>query len=371
VNIIRRLIAFIRGEQVLGSNLKHYEDERYFEEDRWDFWLNDEQNIIVPADAETFADVSFYQAGMDWSRYPHRAAIIRIGQNVWKDSSFETFYTEAKNNGKALGGYWFYDDRVSPLQQANVIIGAMMGKSFEMELFVDYERSYGGAYQGIGNVIALMQQIEANNVKCKAVGLYTGYYYFLDNAHPTITQSNYLAARPLWLAWYAAPGTVRVPPPWMNWTHWQYGTPVADWGQPTQEIDANRHNGSANDFENRYLGGSVPPNGGTVKTYYLTVTADPAKQFANPDGSVDVGPNLQKGSTFTSTSTNGVTYRNDASGRYVKVTHVHLDKVVDVPIDPPPDPTPPPADVPAYVDATATLKDADGNVIKTYTGRLE
>jgi len=341
MNLLNRILAIIREEHTLGAVLKY--TERYNREDYWDFWENETQNIIVPADAETFADVSFYQAGMDWSRYPHRAAIIRIGQNVWKDSSFETFYTDARKAGKVLGGYWFYDDRVSPSAQANVLINAMLGKSFEMELFIDYEKVYGGAYQGIGNVIALMQLVEANGVKCKAVGMYTGYYFMYDNAHPTITQKNYLAARPLWLAWYASPGTVRVPEPWGTWTHWQYGTPVADWGQPTQEIDANRHNGSSNDFAIRYLGGSVPPdNGGTVKTYYLSVTADPAKQFRNPDGSVDVGPNLQKGTTFTSTSTNGVTYRNDSSGRYVKVTHVHLDNVVDVPIDPPP--TPPPAD---------------------------
>jgi len=246
-----------------------------------------------------------------------------------------------------------------------------------MELFVDYEKSYGGAYQGIGNVIALMQQIEANNVKCKAVGLYTGYYYFLDNAHPTITQANYLAARPLWLAWYAAPGTVRVPPPWGTWTHWQYGTPVADLGQPTQEIDANRHNGSANDFENRYLGGSVPPdNGGTMNGTAKeklgkssTVRSSPGVVSGNDTGlRIDPYQTIEWTELVTGTNSADDKWFLMPDGYYVQYIYAGR-QYYDI-LSQPSDPTPP-ADVPAYVDATATLRDANGNVIKSYTGRLE
>lgn len=220
-----------------------------------------EQSIIIPPDAETFADVSFYQARMDWSKYPHRAAVIRLGQNTWKDSEFEYNYAELKRLKKAIGGYWFFDGRASPQTQYEIIRDMMVGKSLEMELFVDWERSYSGAYEGIVNVISLMKKLQAGGIACKDVGLYTGYYWFLENTSLTTEQADYLKARPLWLAWYSSASVVKVPPPWTTWEHWQYGTPAIYWGQPTVEIDANKHNGSLN----KYLAAEPPPTGGVMK----------------------------------------------------------------------------------------------------------
>jgi hypothetical protein len=89
-----------------GSNLKTYEKRRYTLVERYARLFS----IIVPSDAEQLDDVSFYQAGMKWGDYPFRSAIIRIGQNVWKDTSFEKNYIEAKLFDIALGGYFFFDD---------------------------------------------------------------------------------------------------------------------------------------------------------------------------------------------------------------------------------------------------------------------
>lgn len=223
------------------------------------------QQIIVPQDAETFADISFYQAGMDWGKYPHRAVILRIGQNLWKDTSFDSHYAAARAKGLAIGGYWFYDDRVSPDAQAATLLAAMNGKRFEMELFVDFERNFGGAYFGLRHIKRFVELIEPA-VQCKAVGIYTGYYWWLANTANETALYPFFAARPLWLAWYSDASIVRVPSPWTTWTHWQYGTPAVQWGQQTVEIDANRHNGTRADFEARYLGGAKPPaQGGAMK----------------------------------------------------------------------------------------------------------
>jgi lysozyme len=251
-----------------GQYLRSYENERYSFFERNFQFLN---NIVVPTDAEDFADISFYQAGMNWDTYAQhaRAVILRIGQNNWLDVEFERNYTEAKKRGLAVGGYFFFDGRATPQQQANVIFNAMKNKSFELELFIDWEKNYGGLNEGLPNVVKLMQLVEAAGVNCNAVGLYTGYYYFVGNSNPTThaTQYAYLKTRPLWLAWYASAALVKVPAPWSDWTHWQYGTPVSDWGQPTAELDRNRHNGTRAEFEARYLGGVVvpPPAGGTMK----------------------------------------------------------------------------------------------------------
>ena len=283
-----------------GQYLYEYERARYTFRERfaWLFDLLDRrETIILPAEPEHFADVSFYQAGMDWDVYAlnARAAIIRLGQNTWPDTSFVTFYNEAKARGIALGGYWFFDGRATPSQQFEVISRQMNGRSLELELFVDWEKNYGGAYEGLPRVVELMQKIEAAGIKCKAVGMYTGYYWFTGNSNATANaaQYTYLKQHPLWLAWYSSASVVKVPPPWSDWTYWQYGTPSLKWGQPTVEIDANYYNGSRAQFEQKYLGGTTPPPDGGNMDEYKIIAAGLKIRTAPPIGDV-LGPDAGK-----------------------------------------------------------------------------
>lgn len=259
-----------------GKYLRDYEGARYT------FWERNLQafdvlrSIIVPAGAEQFADFSFYQVGMNWDEYAThaRAAILRISQGTWEDSELDTNYAATRRLNILTGGYVFFDGRYSPQQQAQVVINAVKGKTFELEIFVDWERNYQGAYEGLPNVVKLMQLLEVAGVACKAIGLYTGYYYFMENSNATAnaTQYTYLKACPLWLAWYASEAVVKVPPPWSTWTHWQFGTPAVYWGQPTKEIDMNKHNGTSTQFTERY-GASVPPTeGGSMSVYKVVST---------------------------------------------------------------------------------------------------
>ena len=221
-------------------------------------------SIIVPTDAVEFPDVSFYQGVIDFDKMALNtdAIIIRLGQNTWEDTEFERNYAEAKARGLKVGGYWFFDGRSSATTQANLIKSLMVGKSFEMELFIDWERNYNGAYEGLKEVVALMQAVES--VDCFDVGLYTGYYWFIANSNATThaSQYNYLKNKPLWLAWYTTnPANVKIPPPWTTWEHWQYGTPAVgnQFGAATIELDMNKHNGDLSKY------GAVTPPGGTMK----------------------------------------------------------------------------------------------------------
>lgn len=253
IEIMPSIIQRIRKESYAGQNLLKYETKRYGKE-----YIS---RIMIPLTAEEFSDFSFYQKGLVWSKYPYRGAIIRIGQNVWEDPSFSTFYSEARALGKILGGYWFYDDRASPEAQASVLIQAMRDKRFEMEIFIDYERKYGGAYWGLKNVKRMIELIETAGVKCKAIGVYTGYYFWTENTAFDKSYYPFFESRPLWIAWYADASLVKIPAPWTDWTHWQYGTPAVDWAS-TIEIDMNKHNGSLDKYfqigeppmqENKYM----------------------------------------------------------------------------------------------------------------------
>ena len=210
-----------------------------------------------------FPDISFYQREVDFSKMG-RTAIFRAGQNVWVDTQFERNRSEAVRLGMNWGLYWFYDDRVSPGAQANALYALFSNGQARptMEVWCDWETSYGGRYGSLANVVAFMQRVETLMPWAK-VGMYTGYYWWMERTSPLLNAVHfyYLKNKPLWLAWYVDnPAFVKIPRPWNVLTLWQYGTPVrgAEFGVKTTEIDMNWFNGTVDQFNQRY-GVVTPP----------------------------------------------------------------------------------------------------------------
>lgn len=204
-----------------------------------------------------FPDVSFWQEEINYGIMCMQtdAIIIRAGQNLWEDDQFERNYLEAKKCGLKVGVYWFYDGRVSPSDQARILVSLLAGKKLELEVYIDWEHNYGGQHEGLRNVVAMMELVENAGLDINGVGLYTGFYFFTGNSNPVAnaSQYNYLKQRPLWLAWYTDnAANVRIPAPWSALTLWQWGTPAWDWGQVTREIDMNYFNGTSEEFEDKY-----------------------------------------------------------------------------------------------------------------------
>lgn len=220
---------------------------------------------IIPNEVQ-FPDVSFWQGAINWDIFAThtKAVIIRIGQAKFVDTQFERNYAEAIKRGLRVGFYFFYDDRYSPGDQATTLLNALRGKQIDMEVFIDWENSYGGSFKGLPQVVAMMQAVEAG-LPGERIGMYTGYYWFRENSN-SITHANqyaYLKYKPLWLAWYASdPSSVLIPAPWTFITHWQFGTPAVTWGQETRELDMNRCGCTAQEFVVRY-GGEIDTGGGT------------------------------------------------------------------------------------------------------------
>lgn len=205
-----------------------------------------------------FPDVSFWQGEINWDIMAANtdAVIIRIGQAKWVDVQFERNYTEARARGLRIGFYFFFDDRYSPGEQATTILNALAGKQIDMEVFIDWENSYGGQFRGLPQVVALMEVVEAG-LPGATIGMYTGYYWFRENSNAIThaSQYAYLRNKPLWLAWYANdPSIVLIPGPWTDITHWQWGTPTVEWGQETRELDMNFCGCTAQEFVDRYGG---------------------------------------------------------------------------------------------------------------------
>lgn len=217
-------------------------------------------------------DVSFYQREIDFDVMQSKtdSLFMRSGQRTWLDEQFRRNYSETKRRGMIRGIYDFYDDTASPKEHVDRIINTLGTDLPDMEIYIDWERTYGGQFKGLPNVVATMQSLE-DRLGVDA-GLYTGYYWFRANSNPIThaSQYNYLKNKPLWLAWYTNnPADVLIPAPWTHLTWWQYGTPVEDYGQQTFEIDKNFFNGTVEQFYNRY--GSVPAPTGTGEAMYLKV----------------------------------------------------------------------------------------------------
>lgn len=210
-------------------------------------------------------DVSFYQDdpgtpnGINFTRMNQAAdfVIIRAGQNTWIDSDFKDNWQRAKKEGLPRGSYWFYDSRADPKQQAELWASLLTGDMGELPLFADLEETYGGEFQGWNHWKQFLERLK-ELVGQKEIGIYTAYYYWLNNAPNAVTQATeleYFHRYPLWIANYGV-SQPSVPKPWSanEWILWQF-TAMGDgllYGAESREIDLNYFNGDAQAFAQRF-----------------------------------------------------------------------------------------------------------------------
>lgn len=238
-------------------------------------------NLIGP-------DVSFYQdaettpLGINFVKMKQSAGyvIIRSGQNVWVDSDFRTNWNNAKAAGLPRGSYWFYDSRSEPKSQADLWFSTFDGDLGELPLFADFEEAYGGLYTGWKHWKTFLERIKAR-VGNHEIGIYTAYYYWLNNAPNATTDAanlQYFKQYPLWIANYGVNSPL-VPKPWgtNEWTFWQF-TDSGDgalYGVESSRIDLNYFNGDLAAFNQRFNlgGGTTPPPPPGPVWYKVTASA--------------------------------------------------------------------------------------------------
>lgn len=329
---------------------------------------------------EEFPDVSFYQGGIDWARMEEktRKVIIRAGQNLWVDICFKFNYATASLFEISRGIYWFFDGRASPGAQAELLVSLIKNDPPELGIWIDWERNYNGPHEGLRNVVAMMQRIE-QLLPGVEVGLYTGYYFFTENSNPiwNAAQYAYLAAKKLWLAFYAALEKVLIPKPWKVMTYWQYGTPSVGKEHGTQTVELDMNQNMAGEVE------PIPPpdpqpeepmpeiiKEGTVSQAKLG-TARVLNIRSGPGGSgfyQDIG-DLFAGDRVFGVIVSAVWLKFDriirANGNIENTSgyaSAQFMDVRDVPVEPPTPEEPEPSALPAYF----TAHDAQGNELGRY-----
>ncbi len=224
----------------------------------------------------TFPDVSFWQDdpttahAIDFDVMAKKtiAVIVRTGQATWEDNEFKTSWQAAKQAGLLRSSYWFYDSRADPKRQAEKYIETLGGDLGELPLWADFEDNYGGSFGGWKNWYNFIERLRAL-APDKKTGIYTGYYYWLENTKGAPKASlDYFGQYPLWVARYNATEPL-VPHPWTKWTLWQYtdNGNGAEYGVESKNIDLNYFNGDEDSF--RTFFGVTPAKPNNKKTATL------------------------------------------------------------------------------------------------------
>jgi len=226
------------------------------------------------------ADVSFWQDNngtvrkIDFRqmRTKSRSVKIRNGQNTWEDEDFAYNWAESKAQGFLRAVYWFWDSRSSPASQALRVYNLIKDDLPEMEVWADYEDTYGGPYGGWKNFAAFVGELQRLLPTC-TIGIYVGYYYFkaygpdpakAKPADRAAVQASldWFGQFPLWLPWYTEDvSIVKVPYPWTKPLWWQKIAKSGlglEWGAESLDIDLNEFQGTEAEFIARYPGATIP-----------------------------------------------------------------------------------------------------------------
>jgi len=165
-------------------------------------------------------DVSYYQGDIDWEKVRASGvefAFIRVSDGVDNpDTLFELNWGAAKAAGVPRGMYQFFRPSDDVAAQADLLV-AMATKRGAGELppVIDIEDD-GGLPPA---VVAKKARAWIDRVRAKLhvepiVYTYPDFWRRGGGAP--------LAAQALWLAHYTKDACPTVPPPWKDWTYWQY-----------------------------------------------------------------------------------------------------------------------------------------------------
>lgn len=186
-----------------------------------------------------------------------KGVIIKCGEGNGIDRAFSLYVRALELSGLPYGAYWYYNNKYSPSSQAKLFVDTIRGFTFKLGLWLDLEDRNSGPYKGwkywYDFIVTLQSGYDGK------IGIYTGYYYFVEHTLPTIISKSSLewfAQFPLWIATYSV--TPMIPRPWTSETIWQF-TDFLDglyYGVESRELDGNYFNGTLDEF-NKFSGSSI------------------------------------------------------------------------------------------------------------------
>lgn len=284
-------------------------------------------------------DVSFYQdddgtpqgINFDIMRdYGVSFVIIKVGQLNYNDPDFKYNWAKAKEAGIPRSAYWFCDDSLSGPEQARKFWSLVKDDPAEGMYFADFEHGSWKGWTQLYNFLVEFQKI--SGLPSYKIGIYTGYYFWVEFGPRTLAQKQWFSQFPLWIAWYAPHHSyVKVPDTWPECLVWQQGTPDIgpEVGVESQEVDMNKFNGGREKLV-YYMGTPPviePPDGDDEMQVLFTMDLKPGLTANVRSGPGTVYPVVRTITgplalelTSTATPGNGYTWYRLTDGNWVAKT---------------------------------------------------
>lgn len=200
---------------------------------------------VLLIDISKWQDDPSTPSGVDFAKMKSRnvsGVIMKVGQGLYVDRAWELAVHSALEDKMPIGGYWYYDNRVEPKRQAQIMAEALKDYPLPLGLWLDLEDKQPGVHAGWKNWYVFLEKLK-ELMPGKKIGIYTGYYYWMER---TISSGipkgslNYFKQFSLWIASYNA--TPLIPDPWKpNYLIWQF-TDLLDgefYGVESKELDGN------------------------------------------------------------------------------------------------------------------------------------
>lgn len=326
-------------------------------------------------------DISKYQGVVNFIEmvaYGAKFLILRCAYGARTDEEFLTYIDDAVGL-LPLSVYHFYDPQVSPIDQANKVIGLLAPyKSIIKRVWLDLEFWWDGPYTAPQHWRTYRNMIKAAGFK---VGWYTRATWW--DARVGSYAADF-AQDPLWAAQYNNVLNL-IPRGWSKAMLWQTGTPSIGHaaGVSSREIDHNLWNDEFSFFEewNAESTPPPPPAGGTmwyratgnINIRQMPVTGAPqvtsGERYVLTNDIVEVGT-IQGGFGQLLRL-----FRNDTQMQLAPVAYCGMAYLRETTYTPPGDPPPPPpvGGPPVHIDiqlstgSTLTVTDSDGNVLWSVT----
>lgn len=202
-------------------------------------------------------DISYWQQGIDYDKFAASisGAILRGAYGVWKDTWFETHYSELSKRGVPIGSYHYVIGNYSGKQQAQIFYDIVKDKELKLGLWNDVEDRRDGTALSSSVVIDYHTNIES--LYGKKVGIYTGVYCWYEIM---LDKSKLFGDRDLWIAHY---GVIEPSLPrsggWTKWLLWQY-TSSGRFDGYYGNVDSNNFNGTEEEYKDYFnLDGEEEP----------------------------------------------------------------------------------------------------------------
>lgn len=228
-------------------------------------------NYVIPdPNMALIVDISKWQNDIHSPQYVDFAqmkakgvsgVIMKAGQGLYLDRDFIENWARAKSAGMPRGVYWYYDNRVDPIRQAELLVkSAALGQA-ELGIWLDLEDRQEGTNKGWKNWYAFLSKVK-EMVPQTLIGIYTGYYYFKEFTEASRIPKpslDWFKQFPLWIAAYKT-GAPLIPKPWDKYTIWQF-TDLLDgiyYGAESKELDGNYFAGSLAEFSDYFHLEGVP-----------------------------------------------------------------------------------------------------------------